>query len=140
MSDPRTIPTEQLLAQVDDPTQPGIYVLELDSPGTSLHAHARRWYAEYQTVHPDDVAGLVGTDRLLYVGATSHLQKRLEDHVQAEVRQSAWLKVYPPTELVTVSVSPGAGQAFEHETQVAHQVADATPETTAIICDGEVVG
>jgi len=140
MTDPRTIPTEQLLAQVDDPTQPGIYVLELDSPGATLHAHARRWWREYQTVHSDDVGGLAGTERLLYVGAASNLQDRLEDHVQADVRKSAWLSVYPPTELVTVSVSPGAGQAFEHETQVAHQVADATPETTAVVCDGGVVG
>lgn len=140
MTDPRTIPTEQLLAQVDDPTQPGIYVLELDHPGPSLHAHARRWWREYQTVHPDDVGGLAGTERLLYVGAAADLQHRLEDHVQSEVRQSAWLSVYPPVELVTVSVSPSAEHAFEHETQTAHQVADATPETTAVVCDGEVVG
>jgi hypothetical protein len=136
----KTIPTEQLLAQVDDPTRPGIYVLECDSPGPSLQAHARRWYGEYQTVHPDDVAGLAGTDRLLYVGAASDLQSRLEDHVQADVRKSAWLSVYPPTRLATVSVSPSVERAFGHETQTAHGVAGATPETTAVVCDGEVVG
>jgi len=140
MPDRRTIPTEQLLQQTDDPTQPGIYVLEVDSPGPSLHAHARRWYDEYQTVHPDGVGGLAGTDRLLYVGATNNLQERLEEHVQGEYRTSAWLDVYAPTELVTVSVSPRAGRAFEHETQVAHQLADATPETTAVVCNGGVVG
>lgn len=140
MPDPRTIPTEQLLAQVDDPTQPGIYALELDSPGTSLHAHARRWYNEYRTVHPDDVGGLGGVDRLLYVGAASNLQDRLEEHVQGDVRQSAWLSVYPPTRLLRASVSPSVSHAFEHETQTAYRVADATPETTAVVCDGGVVG
>lgn len=140
MTDPRTIPTEQLLGQVDDPTQAGIYVLSLDTPGPSLQAHARRWYGEYQTVHPDDVGGLAGTERLLYVGAASDLQDRLEDHVQGDVRKSAWLSVYPPTRLVTVSVSPDVRRAFEHETQTAHGVAGATPETTAVVCDGEVVG
>jgi len=140
MPDPRTIPTEQLLARTDDPTQPGIYVLELNSPGSTLQAHARRWYNEYQTVHPDDVGGLAGTERLLYVGAAANLQARLEDHVQGDVRKSAWLSVYPPTELITVSVSPSAERAFGHETQTAHGVAGATPETTAVVCDGEVVG
>ena len=140
MTDPRTIPTEQLLAQVDDPTQPGVYVLELDHPGPDLHAHARRWYDEYQTVHPDGVGGLVGAERLLYVGATSHLQKRLEDHVLAEVRRSAWLSVYPPTELVAALGVSAASQAFESETQIAHEEARGTPETTAVVCDGEVIG
>jgi predicted GIY-YIG superfamily endonuclease len=140
MPDPRTIPTEQLLARTDDPTQPGIYVLELNSPGSTLQAHARRWWREYQTVHPDDVGGLAGTERLLYVGATANLQARLEDHVQAEVRQSAWLSVYPPTELVGVGGVSSASRAFEIETQIAHNEARGTSETTAIICDGEVVG
>jgi len=140
MTDPRTIPTEQLLAWTDDPTQPGIYVLELDSPGSTLHAHARRWWGEYRTVHPDDVGGLAGTDRLLYVGAAANLQARLEDHVQAEVRQSAWLTVYPPTELVVVFGVSSPSRAFESESQIAHDEARGTPETTAVVCDGEVVG
>jgi len=140
MTGPRTIPTEQLLQQTDDPTQPGIYVLKLDTPGPSLHAHARRWYDEYQTVHPDGVGGLAGTERLLYVGATNNLQERLEEHVQGEYRTSAWLDVYAPTELVQVSVSPLAELAFRHETQTAHRVADATPETTVVVCNGAVVG
>jgi len=141
MSDPRTIPTEQLLQQTDAPTKPGVYILKLDSPGPSLHAHARRWYDEYQTVHPDGVGGLAGTERLLYVGATNNLQERLEDHVQGEYRTSAWLHVYPPTRLVQASPSPASAHyAFEHETQVAHDIADATRETTAVVCDGEVVG
>lgn len=139
--DPRTIPTEQLLTQTDDPTQPGIYVLKLDTPGPSLHAHARRWWGEFQTVHPDDVAGLVGTEQLLYVGAAAHLQDRLEDHVKADVRRSTWLSVYPPVELVSASPSPaGADYAFAHEGQVAHQTVAATDDETAVVCDGEVVG
>jgi len=140
MTDPRTIPTEQLLAQVDDPTQPGIYVLELDSPDPSLHAHARRWYNEYRTVHPDDVAGLVGADRLHYVGAAANLQRRLEDHIYGEVRQSAWLDVYPPTELVAAIPQSTPSLAFVSETQIAHNEARGTSEATAVVCDGEVVG
>jgi hypothetical protein len=135
-----TIPTEQLLAQTDDPTQPGIYVLELDSPGPSLQGHARRWWREYQAVHPDDVAGLAGTERVLYVGAAANLQERLEDHVQGDVRKSTWLTVYPPVELVLVSPSPSADHAFEHETQAAHRIADMVLAPTAVVCDGEVVG
>jgi hypothetical protein len=140
MSDPRTIPTEQLLQQTDDPTHPGIYVLELDCPGSSLHAHARRWYREYQTVHPDGVGGLAGTERLLYVGATNNLQERLEDHVQGEYRTSAWLDVYPPTELVMATPYASAHRAFEHETQAAHRMADMLLEPAAVVCNGEVVG
>jgi len=140
MTSPRTIPTEQLLAQVDDPTQPGIYILELDSPGPSLHAHARRWYQKYQTVHPDGVGGLGGVDRLLYVGAAAVLQDRLEEHVQAESRTSTWLSVYPPERLAAASVSPSISRAFEGETQTAYRIADSTPETTAVVCDGVVVG
>jgi predicted GIY-YIG superfamily endonuclease len=140
MTAPRTIPTEQLLAWTDDPTQPGIYVLDCDSPGPSLHAHARRWWGEYRTVHPDDVGGLAGTDRLLYVGAAANLQERLEDHVQGDVRKSAWLTVYPPTELVEVLGVPSPSRAFESESQIAHAEARRTSETTAVVCDGEVVG
>jgi len=132
--------TEQLLQQTDDPTQPGVYVLALDNPGPSLHAHARRWYQEYQTVHPDDVAGLVGTERLLYVGAASNLQERLGDHARADVRRSTWLSVYPPVEVRQVDISTSVDSAFETETQTAYRVANATPETTAVVCDGEVVG
>lgn len=132
--------TETLLQQTDGPTQPGIYVLALDNPGPSLHAHARRWYGEYQTVHPDDVAGLVGTRRMLYVGAASNLQSRLEDHARADVRRSTWLSVYPPVEVRQVGISPSVDSAFQNETQTAYRVADATPETTAVVCDGEVVG
>jgi predicted GIY-YIG superfamily endonuclease len=140
MTDPRTIPTEQLLARTDDPTQPGLYVLDCDSPGSTLHAHARRWWREYRTVHPDDVGGLAGTERLLYVGAAANLQKRLEDHVQGDVRKSAWLSVYPPTELVEVLLLSPVSRAFEMEAQTAYEEARRTPETTAIICDGGVVG
>jgi predicted GIY-YIG superfamily endonuclease len=140
MTDPRTIPTEQLLKQVSDPTRPGVYILELDTPGPDLHGHARRWWREYQTVHPDDVAGLAGTDRLLYVGAAATLQERLEDHVQGDIRTSTWLSVYPPTELVAALPQSTASRAFEIETQIAHDEARGSPETTAIICDGEVVG
>jgi len=132
--------TEQLLQQTDDPTQPGVYVLALDNPGPSLHAHARRWYQEYQTVHPDDVAGLVGTERLLYIGAASNLQERLGDHARADVRRSTWLSVYPPVEVRQVGISTSVDSAFETETQTAYRVANATPETTAVVCDGEVVG
>jgi len=140
MSDPRTIPTEQLLQQTDAPTKPGVYILKLDSPGPSLQAHARRWYDEYWTVHSDDVGGLAGVDQLHYVGATNNLQGRLEDHVQADVRQSAWLDVYPPTELVAAIPQPTPSLAFVSETQIAHAEARETPETTAVVCNGGVVG
>jgi len=140
MTDPRTIPTEQLLQQTDDPTQPGVYVLALDNPGPSLHAHARRWYRAFATVHPDAVGGLTGTEQLLYVGAAANLQSRLEDHVQAMVRRSTWLSVYPPVELRHARPSPTTASAFETETRTAYTVADETPETTTVICDGEVVG
>ena len=152
MTDPRTIPTEQLLSMTDRPQGPGVYVLELDTPGVTLgpealHAHARWWWhagyreqAGYRDVQPDDVAGLADCERLLYVGATSNVQDRLEDHVQADTRKSAWLSVYPPVELVQVEIFPSAERAFESETQTAYQVAQATPDTTAVVCNGEVVG
>jgi len=140
MSDPATIPTEQLLQMTDDPQGPGVYVLDLDSPGTSCHAHARRWYDELQTAHPPDVPSLAGTDRLLYVGATAHLQDRLEDHVRGDVRRSTWLSVYPPVSLHAVYPARSATRAFEVETTRAYDLAADTPETTAVICDGEVVG
>jgi hypothetical protein len=140
MTDPRTIPTEQLLQQTDDPNRPGIYTLSLDNPGSSLHAHARRWYREFETVHPDDVGGLVGTEQLLYIGAAANLQSRLEDHVQAMVRRSTWMSVYPPVELRYVSLSPTVHSAFERESRAAFTIADETPETTTVICDGEVIG
>jgi hypothetical protein len=140
MTDPRTIPTEQLLAQVEDPTRPGIYVLGLDTPEADLHAHAREWYREYRAVHPDDVGGLGGIERLLYVGAAAVLQDRLEEHVLAESRTSTWLSVYPPERLAAAEVSPSIRRAFESESQTAYRIADSTPETTAVVCDGVVVG
>jgi predicted GIY-YIG superfamily endonuclease len=145
MSSNHTIPTEQLLQEVEHPTKPGVYVLELDSPDVclgkeSLHAHARFWWwAGYQDTHPDDVAVLQGTQRLLYVGAAQNLQARLETHVQADVRKSAWLSVYPPTKLVTVSVTSSVVQAFDRETQLAYRMADTTPETTTVVCNGQVM-
>jgi len=132
--------TEQLLQQTDDPTQPGVYVLSLDNPGPSLHAHARRWYREFETVHPNDVGGLAGTKELLYVGAASDLQERLEDHVRADVRRATWLSVYPPVELRQVAASPDAGRAFDSERQTAHRIAQATPDSTTLVCNGVVVG
>ena len=99
MTDPRTIPTEQLLAQVEDPTRPGIYVLGLDTPEATLHAPARRWYQEFRAVHPDDVGGLGGMYRLLYVGAAAVLQDPLAEHVRADSRTSTWRSVYPPERL-----------------------------------------
>lgn len=140
MTDPRTIPTEQLLAQVCDPTQPGVYVLSLDTPEATLHAHARRWYQEYQDIHPDDVGGLGGIERLLYVGAAAVLQDRLEEHVLAESRTSTWLSVYPPERLAAAETSPSVSRAFESESQTAYRIADSTPETTAVVCDGVIVG
>jgi len=140
MSDPRTIPTEQLLAQVEEPRRPGIYVLGLDTPDATLHAHAREWYSKFRTVHPDDVGGLAGTERLLYVGAAAVLQDRLEEHVLAESRTSTWLSVYPPDRLAAATVSPSVSRAFETESQTAYRIADSTPETTGVVCDGVVVG
>ena len=140
MTDSTSIPTEQLLQMTDHPQGPGVYVLTLDSPDQSLQAHARRWYDELQTAHPPDIPSLVGTDRLLYVGATAHLQDRLEDHVQADVRRSTWLSVYPPASLYRAHPEPSATRAFEVETTRAYGLAADTPETTAVLCDGEVVG
>lgn len=140
MSDPTSIPTEQLLQATDDPRGPGVYVLDLDSPGESLHAHARRWYGEFETVHPKDVPSLAGADRLLYVGASKNLQSRLDEHVRADIRLSTWLSVYPVESLHAVYPARSATRAFEQETVRAYDVASETPETTAVICDGEVVG
>jgi predicted GIY-YIG superfamily endonuclease len=132
--------TEQLLQQTDDPAQPGVYVLALDNPGPTLHAHARRWWTEYQTVQPDDVGALAGTKDLLYVGAASNLRDRLEDHVRSDVRKSTWLSVYPPVGLRQVAPSPDTGRAFDAERQTAHRVAQATPESTTLVCNGVLVG
>jgi predicted GIY-YIG superfamily endonuclease len=132
--------TEQLLQQTDDPTQPGVYVLALDNPGPRLEDHARRWYQEYKTVHPDDVAAMVGANQMLYVGAAKNLAARLEEHVTGEKKQAKWLTVYPPVEVRQVGVSASVYTAFQTETQTAYRVAEATPGTTVVVCDGEVVG
>jgi len=50
------------------------------------------------------------------------------------------LTVYPPTELVAVLGVPSPSRAFESESQIAHSEARRTSETTAVVCDGEVVG
>jgi len=78
--------------------------------------------------------------RLLYVGAAAVLQDRLEEHVLAESRTSTWLSVYPPERLAAAEVSPSISRAFESESQTAYRIADSTPETTAVVCDGVVVG
>jgi predicted GIY-YIG superfamily endonuclease len=144
MTDARTIPTEQLLAQVDDPTRPGIYALELGEHEGTLKDHIERWQdAGYEEPPTEHLPAVAACNRLLYVGAAGGergLLSRLETHVHGGPKQAKWSKIYPPVELVRVWLSPNADHAFDHERQTAYHTVRATDDGTAVVCDGEVVG
>jgi len=72
---------------------PGVYALELSTPTGGHETHARRWLEHYEST-PAYLGAIVDADRVVYVGRSSSVRGRLEDHLRGKVRQATLPKVY----------------------------------------------
>lgn len=91
-----------------DHHQPGAYALELQRP-IDLR---ERWQQHYDE-EPDYWNRLVNSDTVYYVGGTSDLLSRLEDHRDGEVRQTVLTRVCDVAGLQTAWPADNPSKAFE---------------------------
>lgn len=107
MSNPLT-PT-QAHAQLDEngwldaAAGPGCYALRLADPPDDPRAVFEQWTAHHDAAPQWIVDGLADAGDLAYVGASgASVYDRVMDHCEGEVRQTAVMRCYPPTEVLGV--------------------------------------
>lgn len=81
---------------------PGVYALRVEVPD-SEQIVTDQWDAQYD-VQPEDSAlsRLADAHKVAYVGASGNVYERLTDHAAGDVRKTAFLSVFPPTEVIDV--------------------------------------
>lgn len=107
---------------------------ELHSPGAYCLCLSRpvdlqdRWERHYD-MKPPYWDELVNSEKCVYVGGTSDLLSRLEDHRDGEVRQTALTQVCGIEKLQTVWVADSRGEAVNlREPQLARLLSEEHPE------------
>lgn len=120
---------------LDDAEGPGCYALELRVPD-SVEAVHRQWLTVHEHVpQHDGLDQLAEAGRVAYVGASKHVRRRLEDHVNSELRQAAFVEAFDPVDVVKIWPFDSAGEAFEREGAKATELAH---EGWVVAKDGEV--
>jgi len=108
-----------------DHHQPGAYALELERP-IDLR---ERWQQHYDE-EPDYWNRLVNSDTAYYVGGTSDLLSRLEDHRDGEVRQTVLTRVCDIKGLQTAWTSKDAETAVGiDEPRLARWLQESRPQS-----------
>lgn len=87
---------------LDESQGSGCYALRLKTPDT--YDEVRDHWDAYFEGRPDssDLHDLADGERVAYVGASSNVYDRIMDHAEGEKRKSAYLKVFPPVDVVDV--------------------------------------
>ena len=133
-----TILTEELDRRglLDASHSPGTYALRVSVPDSAEQV-AREWLAIHDAPLPDDYqTRLAAAQRVLYVGASGDIYDRLSDHATKRARQSAFLRAFPPVELVDVWPTMSAETAFHDEYNRARDLSDAD---TRVWTDGDLL-
>lgn len=116
---------EPYVDDYDDLHSSGAYALELQRP-VDLR---ERWQQHYDT-EPDYWTRLVNADTVYYVGGTSDLLSRLEDHRDGEVRQTVLTRVCDIRRLHVAWVSSDAETATEiDEPRLARWLQESRPRS-----------
>jgi len=110
------LPEQLLQACPDDhePSDPGVYALEIDLPDKSKEQLQRDWLLEYDTL-PPYFHRLVDCHTAIYVGASGDVQGRLEDHLDTHVRKASLPTVFDVTALHSVEWYDDTDDAFQAE-------------------------
>jgi len=118
--------------QLDTAQQPGTYALRVETPHEE-EVIARSFREEVDALPDDDVIERLTADAVCYVGASGNVYERLQDHTEGDVRQSLFLALFEPVELL--GVWP-AENAFETEYRKALELSE-----RGFVCwvDGQVV-
>lgn len=90
--------TQGLLA---DSRGAGAYALRVDTPADP-EAVARAWLSEVDAALPHEAFARLSRERVAYVGGSSDVYSRLQDHGDAQVRQATFLEVFDPVDLIDV--------------------------------------
>lgn len=99
---------EPYVNDYDDLHNPAAYALKLGRPVDLQEA----WNQHYDT-HPDYWDRLVSAESVFYVGASSNLLSRLEDHRDGDVRSTVLTEVCEVVGLQTVWPAENKIEAFE---------------------------
>lgn len=90
----------------------GVYALRLADPPDDPRAVHARWTEHFDVAPQYIVDGLADAGRLAYVGASSDVYSRLQDHANADVRRTAVMRPFPPVAVLGVEA---ADEPFEAE-------------------------
>jgi hypothetical protein len=97
--------SEALAPHVDadaESSDPGCYALAIAVPDEGHDEHARRWLeAGYGTV-PPYLPQIVECEEVVYVGRSSNVRVRLEEHLAGRVRTASLPSVYDVKGIVGV--------------------------------------
>jgi hypothetical protein len=115
-----------------DSQQPGTYALRVETPDDA-ESIARGFRGRVDAMPDDDVIERLTADAVCYVGASGCVYDRLQDHTEGDVRQSLFLSLFSPVELLGVWPSENA---FETEYRKALELSD---RGFVVWCDGEVI-
>ena len=103
-------------------TSPGVYALRLEKPDAPEWAIAETW-----DVWPSWGDEFVAADAIAYVGASSNVLGRLEDHRDGEVRKAALLRICEIDGIHSVWFYDDVDLAFDREWQHATKLQHERP-------------
>lgn len=103
---------------------PGVYALDLRRPEDPAAA----WDQHYDR-RPPWWQSFVDSSHVIYVGASTNVLRRLEEHRDGRVRRASILRVCDVTDVRGVWWMDSAERAFEREHGIAMSIQNAKPES-----------
>jgi len=127
------LPEQLLQACPDDrePSDSGVYALEIDLPDKPKEQLQRDWLQYYETL-PPYFHRLLDCHTAIYVGAASDVQARLEDHLDGQVRKASLPTVFNVTGLRSVEWYDTTDAAFQAEYNTARMIDKETRPTVYV--------
>lgn len=107
-----------------DAKVPGCYALLTNKPTSDLERLTRRWLDETGKEAPY-LTECAQARAIAYVGASGNIFERLVDHTDAKVRQSVFLQVFEPVELLAIYPDK---HPMQNEQQYADALAQEHPD------------
>lgn len=102
--------------------QPAVYVLDLERPDNL----AEKWDDRFET-RPEWFPEFRDSSAVIYVGATSDVLRRLEEHRDGNVRRAVLCEICDVSGIRAIHWFQSQDRAFERESGIAISIQNANP-------------
>lgn len=108
---------EPFIESLDEAHQRGVYVLRLSYPTGGRETHNRLWLQDHDDV-PNYLDAIIESNGILYVGSSSDVLNRLNQHLNDDLNRSTTISdTYPIHSVVNVDFYPDEDVDITHKEQ-----------------------